>query len=185
MSNKLRNLSVMGLAVASLLSLSQSTFAADESATINISATVKDNTCTPGWSSGGTTVDLGTLNAGALTAKGAEVGKKDFTLDLKACGKGAKMVKVTASGTADANDASGFAINSEEGAATGVDVYVYGTNTDGNEVALQPDGSNYVEQNIAAGDNQLKFAASVKQDSDAAPEVGNIASTVTLNLDYE
>ncbi|WP_158083412.1 fimbrial protein [Pantoea latae] len=178
-------LSAICLAVASLMSVSHATFAADDSATINVTATVKDNTCTPGWDTNGTTVDLGNLNGAHLTAKGAEVGKKSFTLALKECGKGAKTVKVTAAGTADSSDADGFAVDSGDGAATGVDVYLYATGSDGKEVALKPDGSNSVEESIAQGDSTLNFAASVKQSSDTAITTGSINSNVTLNMDYE
>lgn len=182
MHKSVKKIGCAGLACAAMLALPYASQAATDSATVTVTATVAANTCTAGWDASGVTVDLGALNGSALKAKGDLVGKKDFTLALTDCGESATGVKVTATGTTDGD---GFAIDTGEGAATGVNVMVYGTGSDGTEVALMADGSNAVEQTIAKGDAELKFAAAVAQSGDDAPVAGKVSSKLTLNIDYQ
>lgn len=182
-SNVVKGISCAGMACATLLAFPAVSQAATDSAVINVTATVAANTCTAGWDEAGVKpVDLGSVNGAALKAKGDIVGKKDFILELKDCGESASAVKVTATGTADGD---GFSVGADTGAATGVNVMIYGTGSDSKEVALKADGSNSVTETIQKGDSVLKFAAAVAQSGDTVPTAGSVNSKLTLNIDYQ
>lgn len=178
-----KTLGCAGMAMASLLAISPASQAATDSATINVTAVVSASSCTAGWdTSAPKTIDLGILNSAALKNKGDIIGKQDFTLELKDCGSEASAVKVTANGTPDGD---GFAIDSGTDNATGVNVMVYGTGSDGTEVALDAGGQNSVTEKIQEGDAVLKFAAAVAKSGDDAPVAGKVNSSLTLNIDYQ
>ncbi|PJR62134.1 fimbrial protein [Raoultella sp. T31] len=171
-------------ATVSLLALSPGIQAASDSATVNITATVVDNTCTPQWSMNGVDVAMGRVS---LKDFGSDkIGATEaFTLNLAGCGSGATSVKVTASGVSDATDSSLFK-NTEttEGvAATGVGVEIWGDSDQATKMA--PDGSNSVMYPIANSKADMTFLARLKQSGATAPGAGAVKSVVTMIFDYQ
>lgn len=166
---------------ATLLVPVTSAQAASDSATVNITASVVDNTCTPQWNAGG--VDVA-MNRVSLLDFGEDkvAATKNFTLSLANCGAGATTVKVHAVGTSDSVDSTLFN-NTAPSGATGVGIGLWGGETQATQ--LNPDGSNSVEYTIADSKVDMVFLAKLMKSGDATPSVGEVKSTVTMMVDYQ
>lgn len=155
--------------------------AATDSAQVTVSATVVDNTCTPGWPSTGVQVNLERASLKDFTGTGSIGASKPFQLLLKDCGSGATSVTVTAGGTPDTNNPALFA-NSAASGASGVGLGIFGASTQ--ETQLQPDGSNNVLYNIEDGKVSMGFVAKLIQSGATKPTSGDFKSVLTLNVAY-
>lgn len=177
----LKNNTRAGLITVSLLMSVMNAHAASDSATVNITASVVDNTCTPQWSEGGVNV---AMNRVSLNDFGADrvAATKNFTLSLANCGSGATTVKVRAAGTSDMTDSALFR-NSAAGGATGVGVGVWGDSAQATQ--LLPDGSNNVEYTIADNRVDMVFQAKLMKSGVEAPSIGEVNSVVTMMVDYQ
>ncbi|KHE01056.1 hypothetical protein NL54_11570 [Pantoea stewartii] len=156
-------------------------YAATETAKINVTATVVDNTCTPGWSASGINVSLGRASLRDFTGTGESGAAKTFHLDLEGCGAGAKSVTVTADGTPDGTNQTLFANSTRSGAA-GVALGLYGGSTQATQ--LLPNGSSSVDYAIVDSKVRMDFTAKLIQTSATAPTAGDFSSIVTLNVAY-
>lgn len=176
-NNKLK---MTGL-VLGIMGASWGASAASDTATVNITATVVDNTCTPQWSDSGVSVDLNrvSLNDFGTNKIGAE---KTFTLSLTDCGSDTTKVTVTASGTEDGTDSSLFS-NLESDGATGVAVAIWGDSSQSTQ--LTPDGLTSAEYTVSNQAVDMTFLARLMQTGDTTPTAGSVRSTVTLTMDYE
>ncbi|MGL5969094.1 MAG: fimbrial protein [Kluyvera sp.] len=162
-----------------ILPLSWGVQAASDTATINITATVVDNTCTPEWTAA-VPVNLGRAAVRDFTAPGAVGASSTFDLKLKDCGADTTKVKVTASGAADGSNSELF---KNTGGATGVGIALFGDATQSTQ--LKP-GSGEVEYDIAGKtDAVMTFKAELRQSADAKPAAGDVVSMVTLTMAYE
>jgi len=164
---------------AALLALSGEASFADtsSSATIDMSVTIQARTCTPGWSGNGTTVDFGKISLKDFgSAAGQVAATKPFSLSLSECDASISKVKVTASGTSDPDQPRFFANN---GTAKGMAIALLDADTGG---AIG--GADVAEYSVANRTAQMNFLAELVS-TGAAPSVGNISSTVTLNMSYE
>lgn len=169
-----------GIALA-ILGMTFGAGAASDSATVNVTATVVDNTCTPQWSDSGVSVDLNRVSLKDFGADkiGAE---KTFTLSLTDCGSDTTKVVVTASGAEDNTDSRLFS-NLESSGATGVAVAIWGDSTQSTQ--LTPDGLTSAEYTVSNQAVDMTFLARLMQTGDTAPTAGSVKSTVTLTMDYE
>jgi len=178
---KLKNSFVMSGIAAAMLTVSLGAQAASESATINISATVVDNTCTPDWTSAGKEVNMNRVSVDDFGSD--KIGaSQSFTLNLTDCGAGTTKVKVTASGAADASDSSLFS-NTLADSATGVGVGVWGGPAQATQ--LNPAGSNSVEYAVENNAVNMTFLTKLMKTGTTAITAGNLKSIVTLTVDYE
>ncbi|MCU5774373.1 type 1 fimbrial protein [Erwiniaceae bacterium BAC15a-03b] len=159
--------------------------AASESATVNITAEVADNTCTPEWGSSEVNVLMGKASQHDFTGKGKVVLSKPFTLKLKDCGDAASQVTVTASGLVDAGDADAFAntLNAESGGAGGVAILLYGGEDQSKKIT--PNGATPVTYKVISHKVDMNFTAKLEQSSAAAVTAGNVKSVVTMQINYE
>lgn len=175
-----KQMRMTGLALA-IMGVSWGVSAASDTATVNITATVVDNTCTPQWSDSGVSVDLNrvSLNDFGTDKIGAE---KTFTLSLTDCGSDTTKITVTASGTEDGTDSSLFS-NLESDGATGVAVAIWGDSSQSTQ--LTPDGLNSAEYTVSNQAVDMTFTARLMQTGDATPTAGSVRSAVTLTMDYE
>ena len=156
-------------------------FAASDVATVTISGTVRDNTCTLDNTS--PSITLPSVSARDFgSTKGTVLGKTKVTLLLKSCGSEAATVRAVASGTADSGDTNAFANSSKNnGVAGGVGLYFY--KTDG-EALLSPSGS--VSEDIAISpdqDNSINFYAAYVATSDTVT-AGNFLTVVSIRFNY-
>lgn len=169
----------LSLIAAALFALSGEAALADtsSSATINMSVTVMAKTCTPGWTVNGTTVDFGKISLKDLSGVAGEVAaKRPFSLSLSECDASISKVKVTASGTPDPDQPRFFANN---GTAKGMAIELLDAETGG---AI---GGEYdAEYAVADRSAQMNFLAQLVS-TGVTPSVGNVSSTVTLNMSYE
>ncbi|MGA4368253.1 fimbrial protein [Pantoea ananatis] len=156
--------------------------AASNSAILNVTATVVDNTCTPGWPAAGVPVQLGRASLKDFDGAGAVGASKPFELDLKDCGSGSTYVTVTANGTPDTNNQSLFANGSSAG-ATGVGLGLYGGNDQ--TTSLLPNGSNSVKYTVMDSKVSMGFIAKLIQSNATKPTSGEFTSIVTLNVAYD
>ncbi|MGP2522370.1 fimbrial protein [Pantoea ananatis] len=156
--------------------------AASDSANVTVSATVVDNTCTPGWPSSGINVPLGRASLKDFTGTGADGISKAFSLDLKDCGSGSTSVTVTANGTPDSNNQSLFS-NSVGSGAEGVGLGLYGGSTQ--TTLLLPNSGNSVSYQVADGQVTMGFIAKLIQSGATKPTSGEFRSVVTLNVSYD
>ena len=175
-----KKLKMTGFALA-VMSSSWGASAASDTATVNVTATVVDNTCTPQWSDSGVSVEL---NRVSLKDFGSDkVGaEKTFTLSLTDCGSDTTKVTVTASGTEDGTDSSLFS-NLETDGAEGVAVAIWGDSSQSTQ--LTPDGLTSAEYTVSNQAVDMTFLARLMQTGTATPTAGSVRSTVTLTMDYE
>lgn len=164
-----------------LFSVSMGANAATDSAVVNITATVVNNTCTPTWTGAGVDVALGRVSqkdfGGAKTA-----GDTPFNLKLEGCGADATTVTVKASGSPDLVDANIFK-NEDSSGSTGVGVAIFGDETQSTQ--MKPNGDGSVTYTIANNQVDMAFKAQLKQTGADAPTSGAVKSTVTLNIEYQ
>lgn len=154
--------------------------AATDSATINLSATVVDNTCTTEWSTAGVDVNMNRVSLQDFSDKvGAS---KNFTLSLKDCGADTTTVKVTATGTPDDQDNTLFS-NTEAKGASGVGFSIWGGSTQATQ--MKPDGSGTAEYTITDGKADMVFLAKLMQTGTDTPGTGEVKSIVTMTVDYQ
>jgi type 1 fimbria pilin len=173
-----------GLAITtlSLLMIMPGAQAATDSATITISATVVDSTCTPDWTAS-VPVQLGRAAIRDFNAAGDVGASNSFELKLKDCGSGATVVKVTASGTGDDDNPGLFKNEAASGGASGVAVALFGGPEQSTQ--LKP-GEDEAEYDIT-GDTAptLTFKAELRQSGATKPTAGDVQSSATLTLTYE
>lgn len=150
--------------------------ATSSSATIDLSVTVQARTCTAGWSDNGTTVDFGKTSLKDFGSAGQVTAKRPFSLSLSACDVSISRVKVTASGASDPDQPGFFANN---GTAKGMAIALLDADTGG-----PIGGANSAEYNVVNRTAQMNFLAELVS-TGATPSVGNLSSTVTLNMTYE
>jgi type 1 fimbria pilin len=172
---------LLAVATASLIAVPTSSQAASDTASINITATVVDNTCTPQWSTSGVNVEMNRVSLKDFG--GDKVGAtKDFTLSLDGCGSGATTVKVTAKGDSDTTDGVLFK-NTVSNGATGVGVGIWGDNSQATQ--MKPDASNSVTYAIENSKVDMKFLAKLMLTGKTAPGTGEVKSVVTMTVDYQ
>lgn len=178
---KFKNAFVMGGIAAAMLTISIGAQAASESATINISANVVANTCTPDWTAAGKDVNMNRVSVDDFGSD--KIGAtQQFTLNLTECGAGTTKVKVTASGIADTTDSTLFSNTLAEG-ASGVGVGVWGGPTQATQ--LNPAGNNSVEYAVSNNAVNMTFLTKLMKTGTEAVTAGNLKSIVTLTVDYE
>lgn len=90
--------------------------------TLNLTGSIRDSTCALSQDSKDFTVSLGSISRKQFSLKGDVAQSKDFGIKLENCGKDVKSVRVTFSGTPDADDATALAL--EPGGATGIGVQI-------------------------------------------------------------
>ncbi|WP_072209177.1 fimbrial protein [Pantoea stewartii] len=156
-------------------------YAASDSANVNVTATVVDNTCTPSWSASGINVPLGRASLRDFTGTGSSGATKFFSLDLTGCGAGAKSVTVTADGTPDGTNQTLFANGSSSG-ADGVALGLYGGSSQTTQ--LLPNAGSSVDYPIVDNKVSMGFTAKLIQTKSSAPTSGDFSSVVTLNIAY-
>lgn len=93
--------------------------------TVNISGTIQDNTCELAPDSQNKSIDMGTFAASQFRRSGDFSPTKKFTLNLQNCGPAASGAKVSFSGTANTQNNKLFAIDSDEGGASGIALGIY------------------------------------------------------------
>jgi len=177
-SSTAKKMATLSVVVASLIGASCGAYAANDanSATINFTGKVVASTCTPSWAGKNTEVDFGDVAAADFgKAVGTVAKSRDFTLSLTDCDASITAVKVTANGTPDADDAEAY---KNSGEATGVGVELK-TGSD-----VMKDGASH-EFTISNSSADMNFSAQLVNTKAAAPVIGSVASTVTLNMDYE
>lgn len=160
--------------------VSTQAIAASDTANVNVTATVVDNTCTPVWSSGDIIVDMNRVSKQDFGAD--KIGAtKTFDLSLTDCGEDTTRVKVTASGNPSID--SGLFANMINEGASGVGVGIWG----GAEFSTQlmPNGSTSAFYNVNNGEVNMSFLAKLIQVGDTAPSAGEVKSAITLTVDYE
>ncbi|ARZ00123.1 fimbrial protein [Yersinia ruckeri] len=170
-----------------LLTSSGGALAASDSATVNITATVSDNTCTPEWDSAGVDVPMGKASLRDFASQGDVALTKIFNLKLDNCGQGASRVKVTASGEPDNYDPKAFknVIDASSSGAGGVAITIFGDATQSTQ--MMPDGSSSVEYDVDSESKtvDMKFLAKLEQSSSTAATAGDVKSVVNMTVDYE
>lgn len=168
-----------------LLASSLSVQAAPESATVNITASVVDNTCTPDWDAAGVSVPMGSAHVSDFNQKGDVALTKEFDLKLKDCGDASTKVKVTANGTGDTDDTSAFVNQTDVdgGGASGVAITIFGGEKQ--DTQLLPDGSASTEYAIADSAADMKFLAKLEMSGAKAVTTGDVKSVVNMTIDYE
>ncbi|SFT37833.1 Pilin (type 1 fimbria component protein) [Kosakonia arachidis] len=157
---------------------------AGDTATITVSGTVVNRTCTEGWTSADTHIELGTVDASTMKSKHDIGASKDFTLTLTNCSSDVKTVKVTATGTADPALSEAF---KNTGTATGVDVSIWsgpGLSEFGTEL-IPNNQSTAIAFKPANGVVDMSFRVKLGQDSDATVTAGTVSALITLNMNYE
>ncbi|MBP2167370.1 type 1 fimbria pilin [Erwinia toletana] len=171
--------------VVALFTVSLNTQAASESATVNITAEVADNTCTPEWGSSDVNVQMGKASQHDFNGKGKVVLTKPFTLKLKDCGDAASQVTVIANGMVDSGDADAFAntLSTESGGAGGVAILLYGG--EGQNKKITPNGATPVIYKVTGHKVDMDFTAKLEQSSAATVTAGNVKSVVTMQINYE
>jgi len=174
--------SMSGIAIAMVaLGASWGASAASESASVSVTATVVDNTCTPQWSAAGVTVDMGRVSSNDFGAD--KIGAAEtFIMSLVNCGSDTSKVTVTATGEEDSVDSSLFA-NSVADGATGVAVGLWG----GPDFSTQlvPNGSISIEYPVVNQSIDMNFKAGLMQTGANAPGAGAVKSVINLTMDYE
>ncbi|MGJ0193047.1 fimbrial protein [Pantoea sp. RRHST58] len=155
---------------------------AGATASITITATIVNRTCTANWTDDPTKTDikLGEIDAATMTAKGIIGGSREFTLTLTDCSN-VNKVKVTASGTPSDEDSTDFKNN---GDAAHIGLYIKGGPDE--SVTLHPDGSGEGDYTVSNGTVAMNFKAIVERTSSSdAPTAGSIKVPVTLKMNYE
>ncbi|MFP1982811.1 fimbrial protein [Lonsdalea quercina] len=158
-------------------------YAADDTATITITGTIKANTCAIDDSSKNQTVLLPDI-ADRDIQKNKTAGEKNFNITLTGCGDAASAVKVTASGTPDEADVMAFAnnVSSGDGGATGVGIYVYETD---NVTQFKPDGSTTETSSLTPSqDNTLTYKVAYVGTQNSAT-AGKFSSTMNMKFEYQ
>lgn len=172
---------VVLLMSVSIASTAINVYAASDSAKVNVTATVVDNTCTPSWSASGINVPLGRASLRDFTGTGSSGISKPFTLDLEGCGSGSTSVTVTADGTPDATNQTLFGNGTSSG-ADGVALGLFGGSNQTTQ--LLPNGGSSVDYQIVDNKVSMGFIAKLIQTKSSAPTAGDFSSVVTLNVAY-
>lgn len=183
-TNRVSKLNIIALI---LLTSSESALGASDSATVNITATVSDNTCTPEWDSAGVDVPMGKASLRDFASQGDVALTKTFNLKLDNCGDGASRVKVTSSGEPDNYDPKAFknAIDASSGGAEGVAITIFGDASQSTQ--MMPDGSSSVEYDVDIESKtvDMKFLAKLEQSGSAQVKVGDVKSVINMTVSYE
>lgn len=177
-SSTAKKMASLSVVVAALMGASCVAHAANDanSATINFTGKVIASTCTPSWAGKNTEIDFGDVAATDFgTAVGTVAKSRDFTLSLTDCDASVKNVKVTANGAADEDDAEAY---KNSGEATGVGIEL----KTGSDVLKNGASHEFAVSNNNA---DMNFTAQLVNTKAAAPVIGDVAGTVTLNMDYE
>lgn len=176
-----KNTIASALSVA-LLCITSGAHAATESATINITGTVVDNTCTPEWTTSNVPVDIGRAAVRDFTGAGVAGKSAEFHLKLKDCGTETTNVKVAASGSPDSN-ADLFKNDAANNPATNVGIALFGG--DGETTQLKP-GAGEASYTIAGSSTaDLAFRAELQQSGSNKPTAGDFSTAITLTLSYD
>ncbi|QUG77039.1 fimbrial protein [Erwinia sp. E602] len=160
------------------------THAASDSAIITLTGRVLANTCTIASGSETQTIQLANVADRDIKGKGTTAGEKTIEMVPEECGTAASAVKVSASGSADADDKTAFAngITAKSDGATGVGLYFY--QTDGTK-KFNPDGSVTEKSKLTPSENNTltcKAAYVATKDSITA---GEFRTVVNMNFEYE
>jgi type 1 fimbria pilin len=114
------------LTVATVLAISIGPALAGEGdASINISGTIRDNTCYVSPDSQSKEVELGNVSAHQFQKTGDASAVQPFSINLEDCGGSINTISVTFSGEQDSDNPQLLAIDSAEGKASGVAVAIY------------------------------------------------------------
>ena len=176
----LKKHALAGVMASALVMLSSGSQAATDSATVNITATVVDNTCTPEWT-GAVQVAMGRASARDFTGEGSVGATNTFHLKMKDCGSGTTKVKVKATGTADAN--TDLFKNEDASGAAGVALAIFGDASQSTQLKPNSGEAEYDITGNATPD--LAFKAELRQSGTAAPTTGDVKSAITLTITYE
>lgn len=154
--------------------------AAIDSATINITANLVENTCTPQWSDAGLSVDM---NRVSLNDFGNErvAAIQNFTLSLDNCGGASRTIKVHATGSSNSFNPSLFS-NTAENGATGVAVSLWGGSSQ--MTKMLPNGGTSVEYTVTEHKVDMVFQVRLIKNYLEKPGVGYFSSVVTMMIDY-
>lgn len=151
-----------------------------EGASLSVTGTVIDSTCTVSSDSQSKVVPLGNISSRQFHREGDSSPGQIFTLNLEKCGPMANAVTVTFNGEEDAQNPDLLAIESGPGAASGIAVAIYDQtralvpmNTASTRYALEPDHT------VA-----LKFYARYLSTKNSVT-AGNATATATFVLNYD
>jgi len=178
MSLSLNKIGTLSIVAATLFGMSMGVYAANDanSATVNFTGKLIASTCTPSWAGKNSEINFGEVS---ITDFGSSVGSsaksRDFTLSLTGCDDSIEKIKVTANGTADPDDADAY---KNSGSATGVGIEL----KTGNEILSNGVSHEFLVTNA---NSDMNFTAQLVNTTTTAPEKGDVAATVTLNMDYE
>lgn len=98
--------------------------------TVNITGTIRSNTCTVSQESNGQTVQMGQVASNLFNHAGTTTPPQSFTLNLLDCGSAVNTVAVTFTGTPDQHNRAVLALDSDPGCATGIGIELLDKNKD-------------------------------------------------------
>lgn len=157
-----------------------SVFADQGSGQITFSGTIIDAACSIASDSENQEIDLGQVSIADLTDADKESKPTPFDITLENCvidDTTAKSVSLTFTGPGASFNPDILGVT---GTASGVGVAIVEQNSSG---AYLPLGTPSSQQNLAAGSNQLHFAAVVK--GDAAPTEGDFSAVTNFTMAYQ
>ncbi|EQA1624989.1 fimbrial protein [Enterobacter asburiae] len=165
---------------ASLSALHTVPAQAGDTATVTVTATIVNRTCTPDWTDNPDElkVPLGTIDA--ASADKGDLKTAEFTLGLTNC-TDVTSVKVTAKGKAHPDVSTEFDNTVDKG-ATGFAVHLEGGPDE--NTRLKPDGSTSVTYPVSDGAASMKFKATLEKVADTTTS-GDFSAPITLTMDYD
>lgn len=170
------------LALLALSLLSGRSYAAGS--VINITGTVRDNTCVVSAASRDMTVNLQSYSSKTFTTVGAASGMVPFTLTFSSCGSAASAVKVGFTGVADTTNSILLKIdggNSTDAQGIGVEIL----DKDQTVLPLNQSADDMTWHTLTAGQqNSLNFyARMVSTTSPVTAGLVNASATITLEFE--
>ena len=158
--------------------------AASDSAVITITGHVLANTCTIASGSKTQTITLDGVADRDIKGKGTTAGEKTIEIVLEDCGSTASKVKVSASGSADADDKTSFAnaIEAKSNGSIGVGLYFYQAK---GAKKFNPDGSETEISTLKPSENNtLAYKAAYVATKDTVT-AGEFSTVVNMKFEYQ
>ncbi|HBU6130979.1 TPA: fimbrial protein [Enterobacter chuandaensis] len=148
---------------------------------VNISGTIQDNTCELAPDSQNKMVDMGIVAGAQFSQTGDFTPVKRFILNLQNCGPAASGARVMFSGIADAQNNKLFAIETGEGAASGIALGIY---DDSGNIIKPGDMSGATTLKPGQTSAALSFMANyVAKQNTVTPGAANVTVTFSVNYD--
>lgn len=157
-------------------------------AVVNFVGTIQEAGCQIDTSTKDQAIDFGTVGVNAFsTSAGYAISLQPIYIKLINCPGTISIAKTTFNGTAMSGDARFLAINSGEGAATGLGIGFRGMN--GNPISINNSGgSGDAGQPLVAGNNTLHYTTyltNIKGSGYLPVDAGTINSTATYSIEYQ